>query len=201
MLTFVLSHELTTLVPSVLNQAVHQSFVSEHIVPQLLQLQGPMCVPPNLQGLYRRAEMHRARAQAVMHQLWDGKFRKGISRDVLLSVQQAIRRYFDVCVHAAKIEVDDIELAVCQSFSDSTIGTLQENHFITVMGEDTAPRLLGLLFTGVPRSEWNRIGKQMGSVYPGKWLLIWYTHRYHSAMEAPLRRICKETLTSVVISS
>lgn len=181
-------------------QAVHQAYILEHISPMLLHLQGLKAVPSNLQALYRRADMSVTRTKALLQQLAEAS--RGIPFKILLDIQQSMRHFYDVSLYAAKIEVDDIEEAVCSACDDVMLRRIQENHYVALMGENARKLVVGLLFYAIPMRKWSSIGALMGLAYPGWMLVIWSLHKYSRAFEAPLQKIIKrpQDCRSVAIS-
>ena len=180
------AHRTLLLLP----QALHQSYIYGKTIPLILESVGPHAVPSNIQALYRMAELDRSRAHAVVQQLATKTFRRGVPCDLLTSARDLMLKYYGVCVHAAKIEVDDLELAACSHVEDALLMSTQKDHYATMLAEGTSrSHMIGLLFAGTSMSEWGPIGTNMGQAFPGHFTILWSTYRFSRAFEVPLRRL------------
>ena len=173
-----------------LPQALHQSYINENIIPFIVESVGPYAVPSNIQALYRIAELDRSRAHAVVQQLATKNFRHGVPCDLLTRARELMLKYHSVCVHAAKIEVDDLELTLCSHVDNALLLIAQEDHYAAMLAENTSRHhMIGLLFSGTSMSERGGIGTNMGQSFPGSMTILWSMYRFSRAFEVPLRRL------------
>jgi hypothetical protein len=136
------------------------------------------------------AELDRVKAHAAVEQLVTKSFRRGIPCGLLSSACELVRKYFDVCVHAAKIEVEDLESAVCLHVNDKQLLSTQEDHYATMLEATTSRHhMIGLLFFGTTKIDWAPIGTYMGACFPGRLTIFLATYRFGRIFDAPLRRL------------